>query len=66
MAAAKRSKKDEVELRRGEDETREELAPRVDLMATQGYEGSPRKKTRAPREKKPLEGEKPQVDSVRC
>lgn len=52
MAAAKRSKKGESELRRGEDETREELTPRVEIMTIQGDESGPSKKTRVTRKKK--------------
>jgi hypothetical protein len=58
MAAAKRSKKDESELRRGEDDTREELAPGVEIVATQGDEGGPSKKVRATQKKKKFDGEK--------
>lgn len=54
MATTKRSKKGEGESRRGEDETQEELAPEIAMVATQGEEGGPNKKTRAPRKKVPV------------
>ena len=58
IAAAKCSKKGESKLRQGEDKICEELAPGVEIVATQGDEGGPSKKARATRKKKVLDGEK--------
>lgn len=54
----KRSKKGKNESRRGEDEPRKELAPGVELMATQDEEGMPNKITRMSCKKKVFDGEK--------
>ena len=53
MATVKCLKKGEVESRREDDETRQELAPEVAMTTTQGEEGGPNKKTWPPRKEVP-------------
>ena len=52
-------------LRQGENETRKKLALGVKIVATQGDEGGPSKKTRATRKKEVIDDEKTASQPVR-